>query len=93
MRAALYSYGSLACVVRSRWSRMRGVYESQLRSAHAELNAVAIVERRGRRYALLVNQSPVEAAKINEHVLTVATLNLRMTARDYCGCAPPCAGA
>ena len=65
-----------------RW--MRRVYETKLRPAHAELNAVAVIERRWACDALLVYERPVEAAQINEHGLTVALLNLRVTTRDDC---------
>lgn len=86
MRTTLDGNRALSSVVRSGWRWMRRVYEAQLRSTHSELNAVAVVERRGAGDALVVNQRAVEASQVNEHVLTVASLNLSVAARDDCGC-------
>ena len=71
-------------VLRSGWRWMRWINEPQDRPTHAELNAVAVVERRGRCNALFVEERSVETAQVNEQVLAVASLNLCVTARDDC---------
>lgn len=62
---------------------MRRINEAQDGAAHAELNMVAVVEWRRAGDALLVNQRPVEAAVIYQHVLPVAALNFSVATRDH----------
>jgi hypothetical protein len=61
---------------------MRWVCKAQNRPAHSELYAVAVIKRRGRSDALVVDERAVEASQVMKDKLAVRPPYLRMATRD-----------
>ena len=61
---------------------MRGVCKAKYWPAHPKLYAVAVIKRRRRGNALVVDERAVKASKVMKHELAVQATYLGVTARD-----------